>query len=181
MDKLNTRARSELETYNLPQLFDTLDWSVQDDRATLGSASIDQVRERFKLWRAETVRQLNCLAAAENLPRFNYCLHVDEAALRSVVDAPAPPPPRFLIPGRDPAKYTYIYYKGYVNLINAEWDEEAGRDSGIDGRVVDGKTYADVGHCRVVADWLVPGTYWFLSTWVGWTSMYRRPPEITCY
>ena len=72
---------------------------MQDDRATLDGASVDRVRERFAAWlasdeaRAEQRGQPGGPATMLDLsPRYTFCMHVDSAALDSVVRlAPAPP------------------------------------------------------------------------------------------
>ncbi|KAG8623333.1 hypothetical protein KVT40_008309 [Elsinoe batatas] len=172
---INERTRYSLDRQSLPELFTTLDWNVQDDRRLLDGATVDFVRERFKLWKAEALKGVDERLIKCALPRHNHCIHVDEAALRSVVDAPEPPPPKFHIPGLD-TKRPPMNLDGYVNLVAEVWDEDEGRDSGVDEPEVDGEDYADVGYCRVQADYLAPTVYVQLMEQQGYRWLYNRPP-----
>jgi len=90
---VNTRTRASLEYYGTPELLHSLEWSVQEDPSSLDGAGTDVVRRRFAEWVAGAMRR-EANASRGFATRFQYCLHVDAAALKSVVhDAPQPPDP----------------------------------------------------------------------------------------
>ncbi|KJR81947.1 uncharacterized protein SPSK_03544 [Sporothrix schenckii 1099-18] len=67
-----------------------LAWTVIEDETTLANATKEQVRERFVAWRDEQLRDsARHVSVAQagfynDLPRFNYCLCVDQACLDSL-------------------------------------------------------------------------------------------------
>lgn len=196
MNLLNEAARSHLEYCGTEELMETLDWNVQEDRVELDGASKDIVRQRFKQWVAgqrsersgetESYRPWHADAtpitredqrelATFALPRFNYCVQVDEAALKTVLEQAA-------------ADFEAWEFESYVNLINIDWEppnpdehdpEETGKDDPFDEgeEDVEGCKLSDVGWMRVGAGWLVPSLYRSLHV-TDWETCYTRPPRI---
>lgn len=110
-------------------------------------------------------------------------MHVDAAALDSVVnEAPQPPSPD-------------LGGVGYVNVVNAEWEmpdretfdyDASGLDPGEDDPTDEGEEefegcrLFDVGWMRVCVDGLLPRVWVLLSPGhSGWDVNYVRPPQIT--
>ena len=136
---------------------ETLDWSVQQDRALLDGASTDKVRQHFRDWAASATGQQHSVA-----PRYRYCVHVDNESLKSIVnDALQPPAPDF-----EPI--------GYVNIICADCalDEDESEDE------IEECTQNDVGWMKVPVDGLAPRTYSMLGESGRWEICYVRQPDI---
>lgn len=112
-------------------MWESLDMKVFEDRSTLDGASKDYVREQFREWGESAPQQEQSSEAdAGRSQRYRYCLQVDEASLRSVVDAP---------PRGGP------YKMGHVNLINKDRDHRWVRPMGGDYPEIEGSTEADTG------------------------------------
>ena len=165
---VNARTRASLEYYGTPKLLHSLEWSVQEDPSSLDGASTDVVRRRFAEWVAGAMRR-EANASRGFATRFQYCLHVDAAALKSVVqDAPQPPDPD-------------LGNVGYVNVVDLDWEEEpVPEEVGYleDEPEIEGKRPFDVGFMRVPVDGLAPWAYSMLAESGGWQICYVRPPGI---
>lgn len=136
-------------------------WTVKEDRETLDGTSIDTVRDMFVQWRDEHsverkphwTRQLVPAMARDppmRLPRFTYCLYVDQKCL-STVNAFAESFPR---PNRSAPEPPPLV----AALIDGDFDEsqyvrggpraapdERGQFPAVDGRTCDyvGWEYVD--------------------------------------
>jgi len=108
-----------------------------------------------------------------------YCVHVDKAALKSVVEA-ASKPPEDDVDSID-----------YVSLIQADWtlpnpDEHDPGENGTDDPYDDGEEpikgcrLYDVGWTRVCNSGLVLPTYARLTAG-DWEVSYTRPPEVAVH
>lgn len=162
MKIVNERVRESLEAYDTPELMETLDWPVQEDRATLEGASKDVVRQHFRRWVAGAPGHDDPFS-----PRFRYCIQVDAESLKSVVtDAPQPPEPD-------------LDSIGCVNMIEGDWtlDEDEEEDDG--GEEIEGCTQHNVGWIRVPVCGLAPRTYSMFGDDAGWDICYVRPPDVT--
>jgi hypothetical protein len=76
-----------------PNLQDTLEMTIKEDKASLDGATPDQVRDLFKAW----VKSPDALAEMHNepcavftYPRYTYCVHIDGDVLDSINRAPEP-------------------------------------------------------------------------------------------
>ncbi|KAG9512608.1 hypothetical protein KCV07_g9344, partial [Aureobasidium melanogenum] len=83
-------------------MLDSLDCHVFEDQAFEG-ASPATIREHFRQW-AETApeREQDGVPALQS-QRYNFCIHVDEEAVQSIVSSPPP--------------HEDIQRNGYVNLV----------------------------------------------------------------
>lgn len=165
---VDARTRESLEYYGTPELLNSLEWSVQEDPSSLDGASTDVARRRFAEWVADAV-QREANASRGFATRYQYCLHVDAAALKSVVhDAPQPPDPD-------------LGNVGYVTVVDLDWEEEpVPEEVGYleDEPEIEGKRSFDVGFMRVPVDGLAPWAYSMLAESGGWQICYVRPPGI---
>ncbi|KAK5685476.1 hypothetical protein LTS10_003555 [Elasticomyces elasticus] len=140
------------------------------EAAELDGASKDLVRGRFKAWLATDAHKERLHADAKILgiggrgttPRYIFCLHVDEEALRSVIPV-----------HQDNSLSDETYDTGgFLNLIDVNWalpsEEEAEElrrehevedpyDEGFEA--VDGCRMQDVGWMRVDIRFVMPGFY----------------------
>ncbi|KAK5705770.1 hypothetical protein LTR17_021359 [Elasticomyces elasticus] len=172
MTRLHRYARESLEESGMEDLVEFLDIPVHED-AELEGASKDVVRRRFKTWLATDAHRERLHADAKIIdiggrgttPRYLFCLHVDEEALRSVIpihDDTSTPDETIDIRDRG----------GFLNLIDANWalpcEEEAEEmrrehevedpyDEGFEA--VDGCRMQDVGWMRVDIRLVMPGFY----------------------
>ena len=88
-------SRRDLQDKDVPQIVaDGIDWTFVSDPTTLDGASRNALRKRFQSWvaDAEPAEQSGLIPsrlAQHNLKssRYTYFVQVDEASLRSVVDA----------------------------------------------------------------------------------------------
>jgi hypothetical protein len=160
-----------------PELANRLEWTFVEDRATLDGASIPQLRERFNRWAAKAVvaenprtqiRTPDCRPTAVS-GRYCCFIHVDEAALQSVVVA-AP--------------------EQYVNLVDSLWqpmgdDRYHGHGYDPDDPLnevldpIDGCIEENVGWMRVELG-LAFSAYLYVGAGdtASWYLSYRRPPEV---
>ncbi|KAK5734946.1 hypothetical protein LTR17_008579 [Elasticomyces elasticus] len=169
MTKLHRCARESLEDSGMEDLIEFLDIPVHED-ADLEGASKDVVRRRFKTWLATEAHRERLHADARIIdvggrgttPRYIFCLHVDEEALRSVIPV-----------HQDNSLSDETYDTGgFLNLIDVNWalpsEEEAEElhrehevedpyDEGFEA--VDGCRMQDVGWMRVAFRSVMPGLY----------------------
>lgn len=113
------------------EMWESLDMTVFEDRSTLDGASKGFVREQFREWcKSAPQQEQGAEAEAGCSQRYRYCLQVDEASLRSVVDA---------LPRGGP------YQQGFVNLINKEREHRWVGPVAGDYPEIEGSTEADTG------------------------------------
>ena len=96
---VHERSQELIQTSDTPEVADSLEWTLVEDRVPLDGASRSQLRERFNTWAAEAIpiEQLRAEAEIERtlepsfgIPRYVYFVQVDEEALQSVIAAPKP-------------------------------------------------------------------------------------------
>lgn len=164
---LANTARS-LEAYGAEELTKSLKLDIRDDAAIWDCASKDRVREHFKQWisdpetaRVEMDGQLDdgpfLIDSLGNASRYQFCIHMDEDALYSIIDRETQLPKEHA--GLD----------GYVNTVNANWrlpseedqaylrkefDTDDALDEGYEP--IEGCKMRDVGWMRVAVDGLMP-------------------------
>lgn len=198
------RDRILRDHYRTPDLVDSYDWDVQHD-PTLHGATKDEVRRRFKQWRAtnsqaevpDHLEGYKRAALLRENPRYNYCIHVDAEAMQSVLEQSA----AYIDAG--------AALIGYVNLIRADesWDlpdfdrfdwsvnrplnrDVPRNEDEVDGDVdeddeydegeldIEGSRLHDVGWMKVKVESLLPEMYATLVKGFMWDKLYRRPPTI---
>lgn len=184
------------------ELIRTLDWSVQEDPVGLEGASKDEVRRRFRrmladdgLMAEESENGIVTVVSRFENPRWNFCVHVDQAAMESV-----------LRDGEDMAldskgrRRPRYRFQGYVNLIRADdsWErpdydrydwashkapEGEDEDDLHDDleEEIEGCRLADVGWMKVRFGSLVPSLYDALMEAHMWDPLYVRPPGVAEY
>lgn len=178
------RQRNRLPTYTwtvvdpddpIPwELMKLLTWRVQEDRVELDGASKDEVRRRHRqlvsshLRREECARPVASYMARQENPRWNFCVHVDKAALESVLHEPLPQ-----------GEIDRLLHERYVNLIRTDsdleapdydrydWSKHKGPEDPEDEddphddneEQIDGSRLYDVGWMKVQVDDLIPSLY----------------------
>lgn len=164
-----------LSEENALDLNASIAWSVQDDRGALEGATVDQIRSRFTAWVASDAARAEQPDSTQltSSPRYQYCIHVDDEALDSVVRL-APRPPETDFEG-----------VGYVNLVDGLWSDDADEpevgdeDDAGDGQNPDDEDdEAEVGWMRVCADGLHPSVYSALLDRGMYYVMYKKPPQV---
>ncbi|KAB5580300.1 hypothetical protein GE09DRAFT_432246 [Coniochaeta sp. 2T2.1] len=163
-------------------------WTVMEDRETLDGASIDAVREIFVAWRDEHKFDLEVPLEKRltpmlkdpppRLPRFNYCLYVDQKCLDTVAAFAKQFPPQSSWMPRGPPLV--------AGLIDADFDEslyvagglrempgEHGQHLAMDGRTCEyvGWSYVDVSFLGGLYDT-------FHHRRLDDAMDYKRPPRI---
>lgn len=174
------RSRAEIAESDTPELADSLEWTFVEDRVTLDSASRAQLRSRFNQWalealKAEQPRAENQRWGTWGLLRYNYFIHVDDGALKSVVDEP-------------PQLPEDMCGEGYVNFVQADWkpfSEKAYNTRDVIGveedegyEPIDGCTEENVGWMKISSRMV--GTYFYqvMMDPDAWYVFYKRPEEI---
>lgn len=71
-------------------MLESLDYHVFEDRNIFDRAHPSTIREHCKQW-ASTAPQQEQDSEGKSSQRYRYCLHVDQTALLSVINGPAPP------------------------------------------------------------------------------------------
>ncbi|KZZ99738.1 hypothetical protein AAL_02310 [Moelleriella libera RCEF 2490] len=155
MARLAHYMDATLAFHNGLDLKPSLDARVVEDPAAFDGAVPGTVRQHFRQWAATASETEQAGRPALRSQRYRYCLHVDQAALESVVNAPAPPGDEL--------------GGGYVNLVfvNPSSADSTGLDPAADAywmRI----TYADL-----MVTW-----YNLFRPEGAWETEYRQPPQI---
>lgn len=92
MNRLNFYIEDTLRFDNALDMKSSLDYQVFEDAERFDKAHPSVIRESFSQW-AETApqREQGEGKFAGRSQRYDYCLHVDQEALLSVISGPAPP------------------------------------------------------------------------------------------
>jgi len=176
MKALEATTKDDLEFYGASEAIAKQHvWTVIDDRERLEHASKADVRKMFNDWvhsPEATAEQPNATISVAEVPmaRYRYCMHVDEGALRSVLDD-----------SRD----------WHVNIINRDWipeEEEVEYGDSEDDEIlnqaresetwpeIEGCTEEDVGWVQASQGILVED-YVSLCNPNFWYAYYTRPPQ----
>ncbi|PSK56664.1 hypothetical protein B9Z65_6288 [Elsinoe australis] len=97
--------------FNSTDLLNTLIWDVQDDAAVLDGISKAGVRDLFQAWVTQATANVDPDSREIEDPRYRFCIHVDDEAMRSVLQ---------FLDTRD----SRVFEEGYVNLVAAEWEPD---------------------------------------------------------
>ncbi len=169
--------RRDLRDADLPPIIaDRADWIFVSDAATLDGASRDALRERFVSWVAEETSRHTL--GGDKSSRHTYFVQVDEASLRSVVDADA----------------GGSWDNGWINLVrcqdgmdynqNAEMkksQEEYARQLVEDGEE-DAEEHATEGWMMLTTSSMGVSTYACLGGRTeDWYCFYSVPPNLVIY
>ncbi|KAI7158598.1 hypothetical protein KC349_g4775 [Hortaea werneckii] len=159
MRRLHFYNEKTLRFHNALDMQATLDYRVFEDRDRFDSMHPSAVLEHFTQWAATAPQQEQGESAYHwRSQRYNYCLHVDQEALQSVIGASAPPADRFG-PG-----YVNLVCRKIIGGMRPEYtDDRANRD-----------------HCfmRINYQSLMVGWYSQLRPQGSWSNEYRIPPEV---
>jgi hypothetical protein len=172
------RAKMDPEEDKGIDISASLDITFREDRSTFDGATIDQVRDHFKVWvklndNPQTLQTLNEKqgdGASPNLtPRYMFVIQEAAESLQSVVEH-APQPAK---PDNDGI--------GYVNFVDSLWEvhpplqcpEDADFDDDDDEREDE-----DIGHMRVCLDGLQSRIYSLVSDRSTYYVFHKSPPEV---
>ena len=131
MEKLREENREALSYFEGGlEVWESLDLTVFEDQSKLDGASKNFVREQFREWcELAPRREQGSDASAKKSQRYRFCLQVDEASLRSFVEAPPD---------------ASIYDMGYINLIKKDIEPRwVGPEA--EYSEIEGSTEADTG------------------------------------
>ena len=169
------------KSYNGHDIFERFTLTVFSDPMLFDGADTPTIRSHFRQWAESaflTEQQPEDDAGGVkvrmgNSPRYQFCIHVDAAALHSVLhDAPAPPE-------------IDVTKKGWVKLISKFWvpieEDPLARPSRHSPNVyepVEGGTERDVGWMKVPYQ-EVMGEYYSGEEGLNrWRTEYCRPPQV---
>lgn len=158
MDRLSYYIDATLRANNGLDLKSSLDVQAMEDKDTFDGASPGQVREVFREWvgMASRTEPEQFVPVVMRSPRYNYCLHVDQGALDSILSGPAPP-------GDETGD-------GYVNLVylNRHSNEDT---SGL-------RPSHDPDWMRITYRNLMVSWYRRLDNTNTWETERVQPPEV---
>jgi hypothetical protein len=159
MDRLNFYIEETLRFDNALDMKSSLDYRVFEDVERLDKAHPSAIREIFSQW-AETAPQREQGAGkfAMRSQRYDYCLHVDQEALVSVIRGPAPPADN--------------WGGGFVNLVcKRVW-------GGMRPEYTEGREERDACWIRISCRGLIATWYNLFRPQGSWGNEYRVPPEV---
>ncbi|KAK9423237.1 hypothetical protein SUNI508_14049 [Seiridium unicorne] len=156
-----------------------LEWTIIEDRESLDRATKEQVRELFRTWRRGLSVERDGPGAdnplTTRLPRFEYCVHIGDDSLSSLLDwekykagggrGRGPPVKCALVsvPAEHPSA-----------ALSASTLEDEGGESDESEDLSDGH---DIRWMYIPLDsWVV--AYEELHIGHGWDLIYKRPPEV---
>jgi len=179
MKILKRNTTDEICDSKAPEILDTLDWKVFEG-PEFANADKHMVRQHFRTWAASNEAQAEQPnmrlknkdgSVLEATPRYTFCLHVDTAALESVVGLSGP-----LIMDN--------HGKAYVNMIDVSWrygvvDKTSGENyDSEEEEEVEGYRCHDVGWMKVAVHTLWVFVYHSLLDTSLYDNIYTRPPHI---
>jgi hypothetical protein len=180
-------SREAIAKSDTPEVAESLEWTFVEDRHSLDGVSRDQLRARFKAWKAkafavEQPRVKDQLNPDFGIPRYTYFIQVDEEALRSVIDEVSEPNPT-----------PWYDCEGHVNLVYAdwkpmsEWRSECGVETGAEDddeehEPIDGCCEEDVGWMKITAQMVDVEFYEAMGGPPDiWYVFYQRLPQVVDY
>jgi hypothetical protein len=182
-----------------PWLYQKLSWTVVEDRSLKG-ATTAQVRAAFRNWifspqadseipaalrqrvdiipPGHTPEEARLLSRTRVAPRYQYCVQVDDIALKSILKYGEEEP--------------YSNYHGHVNIVKVDWEipdpntpehkdaEKLGYNPVDEGEPpIEGCRLYDVGWMRCDVEGMLSALYTYLvkdGNWDDW--YYHRPPQV---
>ncbi|KAH0367124.1 hypothetical protein KCU65_g4898, partial [Aureobasidium melanogenum] len=194
MRHLREQARHSMKYYNGLDMLDDKYFrlTVIEDRSKLDGADYSVIRQHFREWRIEALhREQGSHEEIESrrqepVPwygglavRYRFCLFIDAASLRSIVERGHEP----CINGDGP----------WVNLTHDDHHSEYPSDSEDDLKFIDddddgdggypsidGNTQEDIGWMRVCPEYLLTIHYSWCWDLNYWAVNYARPPYVLC-
>lgn len=162
MERLRYYIRDTLQFDNALDMQTSLDYRVLEDREHFDGAHPSDIREHFSQWAANAPQEEQGKGKfAMRSQRYNYCLHVDQDALQSVING-LPPPADNL-------------GNGFVNLVCLKvWGGM--RPEHTYGRDEKDHCWMRISYTRLMASW-----YNQFRIQGSWGNEYRVPPEVAMY
>lgn len=141
MEKLKTETRDILDEFGATEAVKNQHgWTVIEDRGRLDNATKSDVRRMFSEWvdspeAAAELPHLRVSPMMVGMARYQFCIHVDQASLRSVLD--------------DADDW-------HVNIINRSWvsDEDGSDDDESESGSENGFTEEERERIRLADIWL---------------------------
>ena len=159
MRRLTYYIENTLRDNNALDMLPSADYHVFEDRDQFDGAHPSAVLDHFTQWAATAPQHEQGEGAYPmRSQRYNYCLHVDQEALQSVIGGPAPP-----------ADY---FGSGYVNLV---CNEILG---GMRPEHTHGRAERDHHFMRINYQSLMVHWYHQFRPQGSWDNEYRIPPEV---
>lgn len=159
MNRLGFWIREGLSYDGGLDMLDCLDYHVFDDKELFDGAHPSVVREHFRTWCVDAPQQEQDFPHAMQSQRYNYCIHVDQACVDSIIKGPAPP---------DHASND----KGFVNLICLRIL------GGMRPEHTEDRDDKDLCWMRINYQYLMVTWYQLFRKQGSWFTEYRVPPEI---
>lgn len=161
MTRLRSTIHNTLEINNALDVLENLDYRVFEDKALFDKASPAGIREHFEEWTTTALHHEQGPEAvySRDSQRYNYCLHIDQAALVSVLSAP------------DPLE-DYLS-NGFVNLVCLHIR------GGMRVEHTEGRDERDCCWMRISYLDLMSTWYNFFRAQGSWFAGYRVPPEVS--
>jgi len=160
MARLRYYFENTLRENNALDMLTSLNYHVFEDRELFDGLHPSAVLEHFSQW-AMTAPQQEQGEGAYSMrsQRYNYCLHVDQEALQSVVSGPAPSADSFFGPG-----YVHLVCKRILGGMRPE--HTVGR--------------AERDHCFMRINYQNLMVHWYhqLRPQGSWGNEYCIPPEV---
>jgi hypothetical protein len=157
MSRLDFHIKNSLRLHNGLDMMESLDYHVFEDKAMFDAANPVTVREHFRHWVKDAPQREQGVPAMRS-QRYNFCIHVDEEALQSIVSGPAPPEDALGI--------------GYVNLVCLKiW-------GGVRAEFETENTELDRCWMRITYQDLMPTWFNLFRTPGSWFTEYREPPQV---
>jgi len=159
MRRLNFWIREDLANDGGLDMLDSLDYSVFDDKELFNGAHPSVIREHFRNWTITAPQREQNFPYAMQSQRYNYCIHIDQASLDSIVNGPAPPGH-----GSNDEAFVNLICLRILGGMRAEHTED--RDE------------RDLCWMRINYRYLMVTWYNCFRKQGSWFTEYRVPPEI---
>ncbi|KAH0170964.1 hypothetical protein KCU67_g2393, partial [Aureobasidium melanogenum] len=157
MSRLGLYIQESLQKHNGLDMIAGLDYHVFEDRALLDAAEPASVREHFRQWVQDASQREQGIPAMRS-QQYNFCIHVDEEAMQSIISGPPPSGDEL--------------GAGYVNLVCLEMLR------GVRAEFETDNTELDRCWMRVTYQDLMPTWYINLGTQGSWFVEYLKPPQV---
>jgi hypothetical protein len=159
MSRLRYYIENTLRFDNALDMQASLDYHVFEDREAFDRLHPSAVREHFTQWVATAPqREQGEGKFAARSQRYTYCVHVDQEALQSVINGPAPPADNL--------------GNGFVNLVCRRIL------GGMRSEHTSGRGEEDQCWMRITYQDLMVNWYNQFRPQGSWGSEYRIPPEV---
>ncbi|KAH0288003.1 hypothetical protein M436DRAFT_81551 [Aureobasidium namibiae CBS 147.97] len=160
MRRLDFWIRKDLANDGGLDMLGSLDHHVFDDKELFDGAHPSVVREHFRTWCITAPQQEQSFPHAMQSQRYNYCIHVDQVSLDSILAAPAPP------------DYDISHKPGFVDLVCLN-TQGGMRPEHMDGRDEKDLCWMRIGYTSLMCTW-----YSRFRGQGSWLTEYRVPPEV---